>query len=84
MSHKNPIRTGVLHKGFTINTGTMQFQIPRGQKVVFAVKQREILFPGHKVVLFESGHQWYARIYGYSYQMIFDKETPPYPISYYG
>jgi len=78
------MREGVLRKGFTINTPTIVFKIPKGTKVRFHSSTPTIYFEGfEEVVLFREGGQWYASVYGTLFAVLFDQEKPPYPISYF-
>jgi hypothetical protein len=78
------MRPGILRKGFTIQTPTIYFRIPKNTKVFFHSSTPRITFEGfEEVVLFREDKQWYASIYGTLFAVLYEIEKPPYPISYF-
>ncbi|MEM4430947.1 MAG: hypothetical protein QXM08_07265 [Thermofilaceae archaeon] len=74
---------GVLRKGFKIHTPTLTIKIPKGTVVRFHGSTPTITFDGYPVKLIKIGGDWYADVCGTLFLVCFDRNRPPYPISYF-
>jgi len=79
----NGLKVGILKKGFSINTPTITVKIPKGTIVTFHSSNPTIQFDGFPIKLMKIGNDWYADIYGALFIVSFNKQKPPYPISYF-
>jgi hypothetical protein len=77
------LNIGILWKGFTVKSTTMEVKIPVNTAIVFDKENEEIICQGFPAKFLKINKDWFCQYFGQLLLVEFDHDRPPYPISFF-